>query len=130
MPLISFAWTTPPLIAGRKTMTWRNWDDRYARQFKPGQLVDAYNRSPRQHGEKVATVRILSVEKISPSTLTDDDWEAEGLAYLYEHPEQCPKTLFGEKYRPDMVTLEGFRKRCQESEDGWCVRFELVEVLG
>lgn len=130
MSWISFAWTTPPLVAGRKTMTWRDWDDNYARHFKTGQLVDAYNRSPRNHGEKVATIRILSVEKTTTANLTDDDWEAEGLKYLYEHPEQCPKTLFGEKFRPDMVTLEGFRQRCQEAEDGWCIRFELVEVLG
>src|SRR4051812_48441921 len=119
--IISFAWTTPPLLAGRKTMTWRDWDDDFASRFHPGQLVDAYNRSPRNHGEKVATIRIVSVTKMSPSDLSDDDWEAEGLAYLFEHPEQCPKTLFGEKFRRDIVTFEGFKQRCAEAVDGYCV---------
>lgn len=129
MPLISFAWTTPPLIAGRKTMTWRDWDDRYARQFKPGQLVDAYNRSPRNHGEKIATIRLTSVEKIPISQLSDADYEAEGLAYLHEHPEQCPKTLFGEKFQAWMVTRDAFDARRRTDEVGYCIRFELVEVL-
>lgn len=130
MPLISFSWTSPPLIAGRKTMTWRDWDDTYARQFKPGQLVAAYNRSPRNHGVMVATIRITSVEKIPISHLTDEDYELEGLAYLHEHPEQCPKTLFGQKFMPWMVTREAFDLRRQSGEVGWCVRFTVEDVFG
>jgi hypothetical protein len=39
MMTISFAWTTPALLAGHKTVTRRDWDAEYAIRFAAGQLV-------------------------------------------------------------------------------------------
>lgn len=136
MSWISFGQTSAPLLAGRKTMTWREWNDRYAQQFvdraacsDPHCLVDAYDRLPRNGGKKIATIRLLSVEKTRYGQLDDDDWEHEGLAYLHEHPEHHPKRLFNQKFTPDMVTFDAFRRRRTADEVGWCIRFELVEVV-
>lgn len=38
---ISFAWTTPALLAGRKTVTRRHWDRRYAGRGEKGAIVPA-----------------------------------------------------------------------------------------
>jgi len=46
MKIISFAWTTEASLAGRKTATRRCWSEGYARRFKSGDLVQAYDRNP------------------------------------------------------------------------------------
>ena len=50
--IISFAWTTPALLAGRKTVTRRDWSDRYALLFHADDFVAGYNRSPRHGGRR------------------------------------------------------------------------------
>lgn len=83
MNWISFTWTTPALLAGRKTRTRRQWKLRYAQKFHAGDLVTAYNKSPRIGGKPVAIIR-LTKDPYWTNThkLTDVDWEAEGFAYL------------------------------------------------
>lgn len=126
--LISFSWTVGPLLAGVKTLTWREWDDAFAAKFRPGQLVDAWDRGPRQHGKKVATIKIISVAKMSLADLSDDDYEAEGLGWLARHPEACPKTIWGQKFQPYFVSREHFDQRRRDGEQGYAIRFDLVEV--
>src|SRR3712207_3360782 len=70
--MISFAWTTPALLAGKKTVTRRDWSDDYARRFRPGLIVDAYDQSPRRGGRKIGTIRIVSVRKEPLQVLLDD----------------------------------------------------------
>lgn len=84
--IISFAWTTAALLAGAKTVTRRDWKKQHAMQFAKGKLVDAYDRSPRTHGRKVATIRILRDPYVAWSTdLTDEDYEREGFNWLKAH---------------------------------------------
>ena len=45
MRIISFAWTTEALIQGKKTQTRRFWKDRYAKSFKKGDLIQAYDKN-------------------------------------------------------------------------------------
>lgn len=61
--IVSFAWTTGALLAGRKTCTRRRWSDEYFQQwvraYQEGRIVhDAYDRSPRAGGHKVAEIRL------------------------------------------------------------------------
>ena len=84
MSIISFAWTTSALLAGRKTCTRRDWSPQYARQFREGDLVDAFNRSPRHGGKKVAVIRLTSVTFENTRDMPDSDYEAEGFGYLTE----------------------------------------------
>ncbi len=59
--IISFAWITPSLLARLKDVTRREWSDAHAAKFKPGDLVDAWDKSPRFKGKKVAVIRIVSI---------------------------------------------------------------------
>jgi len=61
--IISFAWTTAALLAGRKTCTRRDWDERYFQQWvrawrEDRHVHDAYDRSPRAGGHKVGEIRL------------------------------------------------------------------------
>lgn len=117
MSFISFAHTTPALLAGRKTVTRREWTDRHAKQFHEGDIVDAYDKSPRNGGRKVARIRLT--QKPYQERYCDvlaPDFESEGFAYIKE---QGGKVLG--KSVDDL--WEAWR-----SEKSWCwvVRFELV----
>lgn len=125
--IISFAWTTPALLAGAKSCTRREWDDGYARRFRDGELVDAYDRSPRAGGHKVATVRLT----VAPTfelmrAMPDGDYEAEGFAWLYAHPEALPKRFRGNSAALESFSRAGFAAWRSEPGSMWVVRFELV----
>ena len=84
--IISFAWTTPALLAGEKTVTRREWSDNYAHRFKAGDLVAAYDKNPRAGGKQIATIRLtcdpyLENTRDAPSS----DYIAEGLKYLADN---------------------------------------------
>lgn len=85
--IISFAWTTPALLAGAKTMTRRDWKHEHAAKFTVGQIVDAWDRSPRTgEGRKVATIRITrEPRRESTAFVGDDDFDREGFRWLYFH---------------------------------------------
>lgn len=129
--IVSFAWTTPPLIAGAKTFTWREWNERYARSFKAGELVAAYDKSQRNHGHQVATIRLTRAPLyVCAATLADEDYEHEGLKWMAGHPESWPKTIFGEKFTPYHVSWQHFADFRERAEWGWDIRFELVGLGG
>jgi hypothetical protein len=85
--IISFAWTTPALLVGAKTVTRREWKPEYASRFTVGMLVDAWDRSPRTgKGRKVATIRIKRApRRESTAYLTGEDWDREGFTWLAAH---------------------------------------------
>ena len=120
MKIISFAWTTPALLAGAKTVTRRDWSAGYAARFAPGELVCAYDRNPRFKGKQVATIRITSVVLGTAFKLPPEDWEAEGFAYLSKRGAKVdgltPEELWSDWNQGGARHL-------------WVVRFELVEVL-
>lgn len=127
MKIISFAWTTPALLAGHKTVTRRDWDPDYARRFQPGERVQAFDRSPRHKGECVAIIQLTSITYEPPSLAPDSDYEAEGFAYLAEWPELLPKTgPFSDVRRIYPEAFERWRRTSQRSE--WVVRFKLVNL--
>lgn len=78
---ISFAWTTPALLARAKSATRRMWAPSHAAKFRAGQIVDAYDRSPRLGGRRVATIRIARDPWKQRTGLMDDvvDYEREGI---------------------------------------------------
>jgi len=118
MKIISFAWTAEALLAGRKTVTRRDWTDRYATRFKAGDVIAAYDNSPRHGGRQIATLR-LTADPVKESTrlAPEEDYEAEGFAYLAE------KGLLVDNMSP--VTL--WRIWHQWPWTMWVIRFELLE---
>ena len=82
---ISFAWTTPALLAGAKTITRRSWSASHASRFRAGTIVDAWDRLPRTgRGHKVTSIRITRDPWQQRTSEMDDvtDYEREGLRWL------------------------------------------------
>lgn len=130
MKIISFAYTTPALTAGAKTVTRRDWRPEYAARFRAGELVAAYDRSPRARGRQVATIRLTQRPCYQPMVeMPDSDYEAEGFAWLLAHPAHLPKTIGGLPTTLHEFTREGFEHWRTYGEAMWVVRFELVAVL-
>ena len=83
MRIISFAWTTRALLEGRKTVTRRNWKEC---RLKPGELAQAYDRSPRFKGKRVAIIRISDIRRDYLKSIGDPG-ELEKEGGLWETPE-------------------------------------------
>tara|TARA_Y100000310_G_scaffold105118_1_gene103490 strand:- start:249 stop:611 length:363 start_codon:yes stop_codon:yes gene_type:complete len=115
--IISFTYTTPALLAGKKSVTRHDWKEEYARQFRAGDLVQAYDRSPRAGGKRVAIIRLL-IQPYQLEYLSDVDWYGEGFHWMTEQG----LTLGG--VQPETVWQ-------QWREHGvshlWVVRFQIAE---
>lgn len=130
MRILSFAYTTPALLAGVKRVTRRDWDPDFAQRFRSGELVKAYDRHPRYRGAHVADIRLTRrpyLELIAQ--MPDCDYVLEGFKYLYEHPEVRPKTIFGEKVTPETFSWDWFCEWRQSGGSFWVVRFEIARVV-
>ena len=120
MKIISFGKTTPALLAGRKTVTRRDWNPKHAASFSAGELVQAWNQSPRVKGSRRAgTIRLTAAPYMEQSATAREDWEAEGFGYMTEQG----------------IEIDGgspwalWRAWIEYPRYLWVVRFELVEVL-
>jgi hypothetical protein len=121
MKIIAFAWTTPALLAGRKSCTRRDWSPDYAGGFRKGDLVAAYNRNPRHGGRQVATLRLTDDPGLSRTCdAPDSDYEAEGFAYLQEQ---------GKKV--DGVSPLALWRHWKRQRDilKWVIRFDVIEIM-
>lgn len=129
MSMISFAWTTSALVNGGKTETWRDWNHRYASQFRAGRYVDAWDRSPRNHGVKVAKLRLTHDATFTCSReVPKSFYETEGLQWYHDHPEMWPKTIFGQPFTGFQVSPERFALWRASGHYGWVVSFEVLEI--
>lgn len=126
MKSISFAWTTPALLAGAKTCTRRDWKPRWAASFREGELVAAWNRDRRVHGaHQVGVIRLTQHPSYEPlAYMPDSDYVAEGFAWFMENPEELPA-----RRGPMGVSWTAFEAWRQSNSSLWVVRFELVKVL-
>lgn len=120
MKLISFAWTTPAIIALRKSVTRREWDPDYAARFSKGELVTGYDRSPRFRGKPICKIRLEQAPQRQWSNhVLPADWEAEGFAYLESIGARCGKSSpreIWEQWNAEPVLL-------------YVVRFTITELL-
>ena len=108
LKIISFAWTTDALLAGKKTVTRRDWDDKYAHRFKAGEVAAAYDKSPRFGGKKVAEVKLTREPfKQWLHEVTDADEALEG-------------GLWG--------SGRAYREAMGEDRQVWVVEFELLRA--
>ena len=121
MKIISFAETTVALLAGRKTCTRRQWTRRHALQFRQDEIVQAWDKSPRAGGRRVALLQLLSSPVLDPA-VPESDWEAEGVAFMEEHR----LTLF--KGATPRQVWESWA-RPNGTAGLWVVRFKLMEPL-
>lgn len=125
MQIISFAYVAPAINAGRKTVTRRAWDDAYAERFHEGQRIQAWDKSPRFGGKRIATIRLTANPTYEPmSDMPDEDYEGEGFAFLHETGVVPPKSSGFESF--SFEAFEGWR-----SGGGWAwvIRFEIEEAI-
>lgn len=119
MKIISFAWTTEALLAGVKKVTRREWSQPYAQSFKAGELIAAYDRSPRSGGKKVATILITDKpyqEYVGSANMAE--YHAEGLYWM----RQEGLTIQG------LTPSEFWTNWQRRNPLVWVVRFKLVSV--
>lgn len=122
MKAISFGWTSAPLLAGEKTVTRRNWNERYAESFKAGERCWALDKVYFAGGKRIAVIELTEAPYIQLTghlPWFPDEWKAEGFAYM----EANSLTVNGKSPRSfwdDWV---------REDEEMWVVRFRLVETL-
>jgi hypothetical protein len=122
---LSFAWTTPAIVSRAKSVTRRNWKPRHARKFRAGQRVVATDRQRRNGGVAVAILTLRETpyqENIAEAP--DHDYQREGFAWLYAHPEAIPK-----RYQLDDVSLEGWARWKATEQVLWVVRFDIERVF-
>jgi len=118
MKIISFAWTTPSLLARRKTRTRRNWNDKYASRFKVGDLIQAYDKQPRFKGKRIAIIKIIGIKKQNLSEMTSEDFEKEGFKYFEEK---------GLKIW-DREPSDAFNDWAEEDYKVWVIDFEIIKL--
>lgn len=132
--IISFAWTTPSLLAGEKSVTRRDWDADYARRFTRGDIVLAYDRSPRSGGKPIARLRLTADVTYEPDAdAPDSDWEAEGFGWFWDRElERADRDDPGSVPCSDIadrVCWDGFADWRQRGGSSWVIRFEVIEYL-
>lgn len=94
MKIISFAWTTPALLAGVKCVTRRDWDKDYAESFRADEYVQAFDKSPRAGGKCVAIIQLLRAPyQQGTDELCARDWMDEGFAYLQQIGAKCGRSM-------------------------------------
>lgn len=119
--IIAFAWTTPALLAGVKTMTRRAWTPGHAARFRVWDTVDAYDRSPRAGGRPVATIRLTENPwRQRTGAMTARDREREGIDWLGRHGYRPPGGGFWHDWWTAWVVAD---------EPVWVVEFDLAVVL-
>jgi hypothetical protein len=110
MRIISFAYTTPALLSLKKKVTRRFWQDEYAKQFRKGQLIQAYDKNPRVGGKRVAILR-----------LTEDPYK-EQLGDMTDREEKLEGGLWG--------SAEAFIEAMgHPSLEVWVIRFIVVKIF-
>lgn len=128
MNIISFAYTTPALLALAKTVTRRDWKPEHAAKFKRGMKCWAYDRSPRVGGHAVAVIRLIADPKFEAMVLVpDSDFEGEGFAWMAMHDPAGGRALGGEFFLRDPRGWFDWW-RCTGGMR-WTIRFEVTCML-
>ncbi|MEK0335834.1 MAG: hypothetical protein QQN41_00155 [Nitrosopumilus sp.] len=118
MKIISFAWTTEALLSREKTRTRREWNDKYAKRFKVGDLIQAWDKQPRFKGKKVAIIRIIGIKKEDISLMEDKDYHSEGFYYM----EKMGKTIW------DKHPKYAFNDWRKEGGEYWVIDFKIEKI--
>ena len=131
MSNISFAWTTAALLAGRKTVTRRMGSDDYYGRFQAGDILTAWDRSPRFKGKPIAKIELTEKPYIEPLFLMPDaDYEGEGFAYFDANPEIIPKYWHKTFKERNISTFRQWFTISQDCMDPmWVIRFKVLEII-
>ena len=105
--IISFAWTTGAFLSGTKTVTRRSWNVKYAEKFHAGDIVDAYDKSPRSGGKKIGWIRLTKTPyRQRLSDMPDDHFEREGGTMYWKNKQEFIEMMGGETKELWVVEFE------------------------
>jgi hypothetical protein len=126
--IISFAWTTPALLAGAKTVTRRDWKDRTAaaaiRAFENTAWLEAWDKSPRAGGKRVAWIcQTHRPVRESTEEIPIEDFDREGFGW-FRAQDQIGTSPSKELLR----AVEIWKGWIEEPRDLWVIRFEVVDL--
>lgn len=125
--IIAFDWTSRALVAGHKWVTRREWATSHRERFTAYQQVDAWDKSPRAHGQRIATIELIESPMLQTTNLmTDDDYAAEGFPYLMRFPGE---TIEDRAEALRIASPENFASWRRQGVAMTVVRFRLVSVL-
>lgn len=116
--IISFGWTHWALVARQKTVTRRDWKPAYAMQFKAGETLQAYDRSPRAKGRRIGMIKLTKAPYLEcTSKMPKADYQREGLEYLDANPCLVPPG--------HSIDFDRWK---ESAELLYVVRFEVLEI--
>ena len=118
MMIVSFAFTTPALLAGRKTRTRRDWAPVTVKKYHVGDVCQAYDKGPRNGGHRVGYITITGMKRENVALMPDEDYEKEGFAYM----EEQGLTIWGKQPR------KAFEDWIDTEKTYWVVDFVKVEM--
>ncbi|SRR6266496_731484 len=78
--IISFGWTLHALLAGRKTVTRRCWQERTAEKCPVGSVHQAWSKGPHRGGKHVADIQIEDIRRESLVLFDDPAYAKQELA--------------------------------------------------
>lgn len=124
---LSFGWTWPAFVAGAKVVTRRDWRGDYAARWRVGQPFCAVDRAMRFGGRPIGVGRLIEPVPLEPlANMPDGDYEAEGFAWLKEHPQALSRSARRQMW--GQCTREAFETWRDSGGELYVIRFELVEV--
>ena len=128
--IVSFGWTWPAFVARQKTVTRRDWTEAHARKFQVGAEFKAYDRLPRASGKPIGIGRITeSVVREPLSQMPARDYEAEGFAFLADHPELLPESVHRDAWFREGCSRQAFEAYRNSAKSLYVVRFEVIEIF-
>jgi len=107
---ISFAHTTDAVIMERKTETRRDWVISHVKKFWADQVVDFWNKNPRNGGLKMGSITLAKAPYLENTRhlAYPEDYEAEGFAFMEECGIQMagmPPLIFFQRWKAEKVLL-------------------------
>jgi hypothetical protein len=120
-----FGWITPALLAKAKTVVRVPACNRSVPLLRAGALVPAYETAPSAGGRPVAVVHLTTDPVLEPlAAMPDDDYEAEGWAWLHAHRTLLPGWITASDFGP--AAFDTWRARDAVL---WVVRFRLIAAV-
>jgi len=107
---ISFAHTTDAVIMERKRETRRQWAVSHAQKFRANQVVDFWNKNPRNGGQKMGSIILVNgpYRENTSKLVFPQDYEAEGFAFMEERGQEIqgmPPLIFFQQWKVKKLLL-------------------------
>jgi hypothetical protein len=120
MRIISFAWTTPAVVMKVKSVTRRTWDSKYAKTFYKGEVLQAWDKSPRYGGKKFGEIQLVEQPyQQNMINAPDSDYILEGFEFMAANNIKCGKFIPTPAY---------WRAWKASREIVWVVRFQILNI--